>query len=462
MPRNALVPLATAIFSAFVGCGDAALPRSNLLLITVDTLRADRLTCYGGGADVGRALCAVAETGTLYLWAISSAPSTAPAIASLLTSRYPSSHGVSQFASTALADDARTLAEEFGDGGYATAAFISNPVLQRERNLDQGFEIYDAQMTRRERNRGVAERDAEATTDAALAWVKVSPQPWFLWVHYQDPHGPYQPPDAEPARDTAGGTSLSALADHSGRHGIPAYQVLPQVYEVQTYEERYLEEIRYLDRHLDRLVAGSRALDPPLGILITADHGEAFGEDDYWFAHGHSVGLDQIRIPMLWSPPGGTQPGVVPTPVSIIDVGPTLLAAAGLPIPESFRGEPLPTAESSPSPTGEGRVIFAEHRLRAAVLRDRDYYGRDREPLEEPVRDAISGGRLHPIEPRTARLPLEGGLARYRAVREGRGGQALESILAYFLHASGGPREAEPVDLGDEMREQLRALGYLE
>ena len=202
-----------AALLASLACERAA-DGPNLLLLTVDTLRADRLGCYGESSNAGPVLCGIADTGIRYLWAFSPAPSTAPAIASIHTSTYPSRHGVTQFATTTLSNVARTVAEEFRAAGYDTAAIVSNPVLAAGRNIGQGFDRYDTEMTRAERNRaGFIEREAEATTDAALRWLSGASEPWFLWVHYQDPHGPYEPPGAARADDAPGAKRLPRLAD---------------------------------------------------------------------------------------------------------------------------------------------------------------------------------------------------------------------------------------------------------
>ncbi|MEE9606727.1 MAG: sulfatase, partial [Myxococcota bacterium] len=346
-PRRRWLRLAAAAAgAALAGCSSGP-ERVNLLLVTVDTLRADRLACYGGPPDVGTAICALADRGVRFAWAFSAAPSTAPAVASLLTSTYPKDHGVTQSALTFLHNDAITLTEILRAAGYTTAAFVSNPVLDRHRNLGQGFQVYDQRMTRRERNRKrYEEREAQTTTDAALAWAQVAAQPpWFLWVHFQDPHGPYEPPGAPPAYDDAEERRLSVLGNHSGRGGIPAYQALPGLATPGAYERRYLAEIRYLDPHLKRLVDGLDALGEPVAVLLTSDHGEAFGEDDYYFAHGHSVGLDQIRVPLIWRSAGPARARVETAPVSLLDVAPTLLRVAGLDVPEGFGGQPLPVPE---------------------------------------------------------------------------------------------------------------------
>lgn len=447
--------LGCAVWLALLaGCSVQDTPRRpDLLLVTVDTLRADALECYGGAADTGRELCALGDRGVRYEWAFSPAPSTAPAIASILTSRYPRDHGLTQFATTWLDRELLTLAEILAEAGYATAAFVSNPVLEPTRQLDQGFGVYDITLTRREPSRPhLAEREAEATTDAALGWLASQRPPRFLWVHFQDPHGPYDPPGADaPAPES--GPTLPVLADHSGKRGIPSYQALRGVTSLGAYRERYRREIRYLDGHLARLLSAI----PDAGVLLTSDHGEALGEDEYYLAHGHSVGLEQIRVPLLWHPPGGADPALVRAPVSTIDVAPTLLAAAGLDSPEAFQGHALPASEADAS---SARLLFAEHRARAAVLLGGRYYARDREDLGTGRPDRISGGVLEALPPRTARIGNGPALPAYEATAAGAAPDLEGALRSYLERPGAAPLEAD--DLPDETRERLRALGYLD
>jgi arylsulfatase len=440
------------------GCGEVPpAPRPNLLLISIDTLRADRLACYGGPPDVGVELCALAGRGARFEWAFATAPATAPSVASLLTARYPRSHGVSQHARSTLREGVPTLAEALRAAGYATAAFVSNPVLERRKRLDRGFDVYDQRMPRRERNRpGYRERAARETTDAALAWARTASQPWFLWVHYQDPHGPYAPPGAPPPRDPPGGEPLPLLDDDSGAGGVPAYQALPGLRTREGYEARYLAEIRHLDRELGRLVRGLDASQRPPLVVATADHGEALGEDGFFFAHGHSVGLDQIRVPLLLRPADPGPPVVVATPVSLVDVAPTLLRVAGLAAPAGSEGRALP----GPAPGG-GRPVFAEHGRQAAVIDGPRYFARDRDPGARTAPDGRPWDKKAPaLPPRTARLSSDRALAYTPA--DGSGPEReLEGLLAEYL---GQPRlnPAYGAGLSDEARAGLRALGYEE
>jgi arylsulfatase len=448
--------LAAAVVALASGCGRDVAPRPDLVLISVDTLRPDRLACYGGAADVGTAICALGDAGVRYAWAFSTAPSTPPSIASLLTSRLPRDHGVGELASGRLAADAVTLAETLAANGYATAAFVANPVLSRSRGFDQGFAVYDDRMQRRERNRPLMEREAGELTDAVLAWVRVAKSPFFVWIHYQDPHGPYEPPGTGVARDANGAQPLlPVLTDQSGWNGIPAYQVLGDARAAPTYEARYADEIRYLDAQIARLVATLDARPAPPAILLTADHGEALGDDAFWFAHGQSVAMDQIRIPISWRP-AIAQPGrVVAKPVSNLDVAPTLLAAAGVVIPTAFEGLPFAARES----VANAAPLFAEHRLRVAVVAGDHYYARDRTPFTSPQPESVTAGFVPPLPPRTATLHADG---RFTGYAESAATPALERLVAAFLAQSPAATPAAPRELDESSREALRALGYLE
>ena len=446
---------------AALGGACAQREHPNLLLVTVDTLRADQLACYGGSPAVGTAMCGLADRGVRFAWALSTAPSTAPSIASIMTSQLPRRHGVTQAARTTLSDAVPTLAESLAGAGYDTAAFVSNPVLVRARRLDRGFAIYDDRMTRPERNRGTLEREAGATTDAALAWLGVAREPWFLWVHFQDPHGPYEPPQAPRRRDAAGAPLLPVLTDHSGLGGIPAYQALPGLRSAAAYRQRYQDEIRHLDIHVARLLAGADARGRPPVVVLTADHGEALGEDGVFFAHGHSVGLDQVRVPLLVRPAPPGEPRTRSAAVSTLDVAPTLLAAAGLTPPAGFEGRPLPldAGASASAP----RPVIAQHRLRAAVVLDGVYYARDRAGFDEPVADPVSGGKLQPLPPRTARLAGDA-LPAYAPADATQASQleTFEQALAREIARGPAAAAADGPRLSDSDRQALRALGYLE
>jgi arylsulfatase A-like enzyme len=240
---------------------------------------------------------------------------------------------------------------------------------------------------------------------------------------------------------------------------IPAYQVLPGLRTVGPYARRYLEEIRYVDAQVGRLLEGLAMLGHRPAVLVTSDHGEAFGEDDYYFAHGHSLGIDQIRVPLIWRP---AEPGEAAEPVhavSILDVAPTLLEAAGLEVPASFEGRSLLGAAKDSSVP---RALFAEQQQRVAIVAGRAYYARDRRPFDAPLHDRISGGEVHPMPTRAARLEASGEFPAYAPPDDIAASRSLEALVGRFLIGPPSPEKPQTTELSTTTIERLRALGYLE
>jgi arylsulfatase A-like enzyme len=327
------------------GCSTAAPP--NVVLITVDTLRADHLHVYGFPLETSPSIDALAARSALFERAISASAYTGPSHASMMTSKYPRAHSMGYSNGQLKLAPTHTLAAVFRDAGYDTAAFVSNDIVARRSGLDQGFGTYDDELPQPELHRPkVFERIAEQTTRRALAWLdNRHGHPFFLWVHYQDPHGPYTPP--APYRDrfrlpSSGEPELNVLTDESGFGGIPHYQELEGLRRPSEYESRYAGEIAYADYWIGQLLAQTeaRSAPRPLVVLLTADHGESFGEDNVYFAHGHSTTPDVSHVPMILHLPDGTGERRAEL-VSHVDVMPTLLEAAGLAVPPDVEGLPL-------------------------------------------------------------------------------------------------------------------------
>jgi len=307
--------------------------RPNLVLITADGVRADALSCFGARNAIGAEVCALGDAGALYEWAFAAAATGAPSAASLLTSTYPSQHAVSDDPASFLPfAGPPTLAEVLRAGGYTTAAFVASPELNRSRHLDRGFDLYD-------------DRAASAVAGAlgtvgqrARAWTSTAKRPWFVWVHFAEPHGPFGTDD-------------------------------PVAYRLA-----YAEAVRRLDRQLSQLIAVLDSEASPPGILLTALHGQGLGDVDGTLGHARLVESAQIRVPLLWRSPragGGTAVGRrITRPVSLLDVAPTLLESAGLRIPSSFEGRVLPHSD----PTAQdARLLFAESASAVAVIRGLDF-----------------------------------------------------------------------------------------
>jgi arylsulfatase A-like enzyme/tetratricopeptide (TPR) repeat protein len=315
-----------------------------VLLITIDTLRADHLGCYGYRGGATATMDALAKEGVKFEHAFAPVPLTLPSHAALLTGTYPFYNGVRDQPGFRLPDDIPTLAEYFSRAGYATAAVLGSPVLARRFGLSRGFEDYDDRFgaSTEEQEAGLADikRPAASVVRLALAWLdgQTPGKPFFLWLHFYDPHLPYRAP--EPFR--------SRFADRP-----------------------YDGEIAYTDAALATLFAGlrSRWLFDSTVIALTADHGEGLG-DHGESTHGYFIYDSTLRVPLLVKPgsngvpalraaggerkpdaglprpdgvsgkPGAatTQAADIQTSVSLADLAPTLLRLAGIQAPSSMQG----------------------------------------------------------------------------------------------------------------------------
>jgi arylsulfatase len=339
--------LAAALAGALAACGNPrAHPVRAVILLSCDTLRADRLGAYGYPHHTSPNLDAFARESVVFERAYATAPHTNPALSSLFTSRMPDEIGVSGGNRALMPPGIVTLAERLRGAGIATAAVVSNWALRRaapelgDSGLAQGFAHYDDHMGSADGLRsGHFERLAGDTTDAAIAWLETrrgDPAPFFLWVHYQDPHGPYQPPPELLARDTPhpeAGRRLPIGDSQSGHGQIPAYQEIAGETRASVYLDRYDGEIRFFDRELGRLLDWLRRAGLYEGSLIvfTADHGESLGEHDYWFSHEEHIFDESVRVPLIARFPAGWEQPPASALVSHLDIQPTVLAFFGVP-----------------------------------------------------------------------------------------------------------------------------------
>lgn len=379
-----------------LGCDSHRAAGPDVLLVTVDTLRADHVGAYGFELDATPNLDALASRGVLFERALAASSYTVPSHASILTSLTVREHSIGYENGGTRLSDEFTLAMAFRDAGYATAAFVGNVTLKRRVGLDRGFDRYDDETPQSEQNRPfIFERTAKATTERALDWIGTQNGPWFLWVHYQDPHGPYTPPaplgadpglrlEPPPGEPTL---RLNTGERTNGKGGIPPYQALPGLLRLSEYRSRYAGEIRYFDREMGRLFAGAEIASAQRGlvVLVTADHGESFGEDGYYLVHGHSTTPDQSWIPLVMAAPG-LRPARRTEPVHHIDIMPTLLELAAIAEPDSLSGLALGPYLRSGQPIPD-RLLFSE------LGHDRSTYFGDRFLRVERFRSADSEKR---------------------------------------------------------------------
>ena len=307
--RETLVRGLALLLSVAAGCGrpptPAVRPGKNVLLVVVDTLRYDA----GGGPGPG-AEAAIPDSlrtrGRHFLQAISAGIHTKPSMMALLTGFYASESGLIVNGAKVLNPPGPMLAERLRSAGFATAAVISNPnLLGQGLGFDRGFDSFDAKMTGVEPNRPTGTRNAAETTDAALrelSDLSRSSKPWFLWVHYLEPHGPYRPPPAFLEVPTDPGAPLPvAESDFAGKGQIPRYQFLPECRGRNDYIARYRGYAPYALSEAERLLKAVYA-SPSLRdtiVIFTADHGEFLGEQDYWFQHGIRIDPALFHVPLV-------------------------------------------------------------------------------------------------------------------------------------------------------------------
>jgi arylsulfatase len=344
-------------------CDEQPSPQRSVLLITIDTLRAGYLGAYGfGGGPVSPNIDALARSGVLFERAIAASSMTAPSHATIMTSLPALRHSIGHRNGATRLGDEVTLAQVLKGAGYSTAAFVGNVMLKRRIGLDRGFDVYDDELPSHERNRPLAfERVAADTTRNAITWLR---QPragrFFLWVHYQDPHGPYDPPEDALARlpyhADPDEPPLPVLEGEATGDGIPAYQAIDGLRRPSQYQHRYAGEIRYTDRWVGELLTAARAAagGDDLVVLLTADHGEALGDFGVHFSHGHATTPDLSHVPFILAAsdfPKQRRSELV----GHIDIMPTLLELVGLRVPEASEGialgPALKTGEAIPSRT---------------------------------------------------------------------------------------------------------------
>ncbi|MBM3985236.1 MAG: sulfatase, partial [Planctomycetes bacterium] len=343
LSRRAL--FAGVLASVLAACGPAEPRRPDVLLIVVDTLRADHLSAWGYARPTSPRLDALAADALRFTHAQTPRAKTLPAVASLLTGLYPHDHGVRDNA-TRIPDDVPLLAEALAGAGYRTAAVVGNFVLQDVRSgLARGFDRWDDSLPDLDGvpPDGVPQRRATSLTDAALAELQdltAGNQPWLLYLHYMDPHGLYDPPPEHRLFDGAPPEPLPEPGPPGALHqrrlaefNVPPDCRLPDGrIDVAAVRARYDGEIRYADaqigRVLDALAAAGR-LDDTL-VVVVSDHGEALGGHDYWFEHGFYAYEDTCRVPLLVRGPG-LRRGTCEADVSLVDLAPTMLDLLGLP-----------------------------------------------------------------------------------------------------------------------------------
>jgi arylsulfatase A-like enzyme/Tfp pilus assembly protein PilF len=395
----------------------------NVIFITVDTLRADHVGCYGSSQAHTPNIDALARDGVLFERAVSQVPLTWPSHAVMFTGTYPFQNGVQDFTGHGLPEQFRSVAQAFKQAGYATGAVVSSFVLDRSWGLARGFDYYDDAFDAQSfqtKQIGLVDRKAGESVSHALSWLKRNrSRPVFLWLHLYDPHSPYDPP--EPYRSS--------------------YRSHP-----------YDGEIAYADQELGRLFTWLRAEGLYNGsvIVLASDHGESLGEHGE-AEHGFFIYHSTTHVPLIVKPAGGrrSRPARINSPVETVAIAPTLLGIAAVKdsIDGQFNGKSLlaMTEESGVAAYSETFYPFSS-------------FGWS--PLH-----ALETNRYHYIDAPTPELydlvadPQEtNNLAHSHAATVSVMKQKLQELMAHrpFKAAAAGGSS-----LSTEAQEKLRALGYV-
>jgi len=312
----------------------------NIVLITIDTVRADRVGCYGYRQAHTPNLDALAREGVLFQTAVASVPLTLPSHCSILTGTYPTLHGVRDNLGYNLGDSPPTLADLLKRNGYITAAFVGADVLDARRGLNRGFDTYSSPFQRKKGrdnplvfNLQDLQRRAEEVVGDAMGWMSARPpgpsKPFFVWIHLYDPHTPYDPP--------------------------PRFRAL--------LRDPYDGEIAYADDAIGKFFAylKQQALYDPALILAASDHGESFGEHGE-YTHGYFIYDTTLLVPLIIKPPRGS--GItsrpIEAPVRTIDIAPTVLQFLGIAPPASMQGSGLLSLISGKTTTSSTDVTYCE------------------------------------------------------------------------------------------------------
>lgn len=433
-PTVRLAPLVLALAAAAPGGACRSRPaRPNVLVVTFDTTRADHIGAYGYAGAHTPVVDRLAAEGTLFENAYSSIPLTAPSHSTILTGKYPPAHGVRDNGLFVLEPAQQTLAEILQAQGYRTGAAIGGFPLVARYGLNQGFEFYDDALTPKSDNVlggaaapakrtvvGFEERKAARVNEAAFGWLDRSKgRPFFLWVHYYDPHQPNEPP-------------------------VP--------YDQEFADRPYDGEIAYADESLGTLLDKLKrdGLYDDTLVVMTADHGEGLREHDE-LSHSYLLYDSTLHVPLVMRGPGVGAARKVPGRVRLVDVAPTVLDALGLSVPADMQGRSLKPLLAGPLAARVDRTHYAETlsprlsqnwgELRALYEGDWKYVHGPRPELYDLAADPKE---LHDL---AAERPDQA--------------TVMRDALAAFLKRNSPPGGTRMAAVDAETRARLQALGYL-
>jgi arylsulfatase A-like enzyme len=434
----------------------------DVVLISIDTLRPDHLGLYGYALDTSPNLDAFAARSLVFDNSISPAPYTLPSHATMLTGLLPQAHGAGHRHQNQPVDSTvPTLAEVLGGAGYRTLAFTGGGLISRASGLDRGFDEWTERWTRRKR----------ASLDSVLpevfdALAAADGAPLFLFLHTYDVHGPYQQPAAY--RRFHGASYSAALEPGDWQMILDAphhaYQHFERFSGLADVLAAYDSSIRMVDERISALLDYLERLGRLDGslVIVTADHGESLFDHRRYVSHGHSLHDVELRVPLIVKPPGAARPRRLDRLVGLIDIAPTVLDAAGLPLPDGLQGSSLlaagqPDERPMLGESGITGARFVRSRRWKLVTPTGAFWNLRRHELFGAGADRFeTGWQIYDL----ANDPRE---SRNLAGSPPSSAIELRGLLALLRSTDPPGRLAgNDVELTDAMLDSLRALGYVQ
>jgi len=438
--------LLLALFLGAVFPAEASRRFPDIVIITVDTLRFDRVSAYGYSRPTTPNLDQLIAHGVRFTEARVAEPLTAPSMGSMITSLYPHEHGTSRNG-LRLRPNLQSLPGVLKRRGYVSAAFVSNWTLRDQiSGLGEHFDSYQEVFTRNRWFIFFKEATGDDVTDASLEWIEDQldasrRRPFMAWIHYTEPHAPYR-----------------FHKEFAERLGINVRANISN-------SDQYDTEVAFVDQAIGRLLKRLAKLIPPQDLIVVfaSDHGESLGEHDYW-GHGRHLYEPTLHIPMSLTWQGRVKPGDMKAPASLLDLTPTLLGLLNLDVPPgTFRGfNWAPVLRGEQQPPMERVTYHQTHR--GAVKRSGNKSARRQGLLEV---GCIKGGSKEILRVTNNRHHLYD-LAKDPAERENQVAQSSEpsqGLLDWLREVREGLEASDllpPPSLDEETLEQLRALGYID
>lgn len=417
---------------ALAGCGKKIDP-VNVVIVTIDTTRADHLGCYGHPRSRTPVIDGLAEEGVLFEWAYTPVPVTCPSHATMMTGKVPFGHGIRDNALFVLGEDQTTLAEVLKEHGYSCGAAIGSFPLLARFGLDQGFDFYDERLGEASDdafgNRVIKkqrlffdERKAALVNESVFPWLEQNAaNPFFLWVHYFDPHHPHEPPNP---------------------------------YNYQFADDLYLGEIAYSDECVGTLMEKLKQLGVYENTLVVvlSDHGEGLWEHNE-YTHSLLAYNSTLRVPLVIRAPGGASGRRVSERVGTVDLFPTILDRIGISLPSDLHGRSLlgHLRPEEGNRTAEPAPLYAETlspRLSHGLGEIRALFDGDYKYLHGPIKE------LYDLEKDPGELTNLVDSEPDVAAR-------MRSKLEAYLEENATSGAAQQVAIDEETERRLMALGYL-